>query len=212
MSWNTGLARIGAVLYVLWGLVHYSAAYGVYQLAQSTPLTIEHGRLQQLAFYLASFATAGIAFATLNWRNSALGFWFNAVVLGIGDTSSRFRASVARDCRSASVDRRLGLHRNRSGADVRHSQWGETRKVKMLTSWFLAETDLFGSKVVAEHLPRPRRAASSVHKRRPSFSACLSPTATRARARLSCRDYPLLPFRRRGFCFEVRAKKVDQCT
>jgi len=85
MSWNTGLARIGAVLYVLWGLVHYSAAYGVYQLAQSTPLTIEHGRLQQLAFYLASFATAGIVLAALNWRNSRLGFWCNAVVVGIGD-------------------------------------------------------------------------------------------------------------------------------
>jgi hypothetical protein len=42
MSWNTGLARIGAVLYVLWGLVHYNAAYGVYQhqapsLARLTP-------------------------------------------------------------------------------------------------------------------------------------------------------------------------------
>ena len=54
MSWYTGLARIGAVLNVLWGLVHYNAAYGVYQFAQSTPLTIEYGRLEQLAFYLAS--------------------------------------------------------------------------------------------------------------------------------------------------------------
>jgi hypothetical protein len=85
MSWNTGLARIGAVLYVLWGLVHYNAAYGVYQLAQSTPLTIEHGRLEQLAFYLASFATAGIVLATLNWRNSPLGFWSSAIIIGIGD-------------------------------------------------------------------------------------------------------------------------------
>ena len=85
MSWDTGLARIGAAFYVLWGLVHYNAAYGVYQLAQSTPLTIEHGRLEQLAFYLASFATAGIALATLNWRNSRLAFWCNAVVIGIGD-------------------------------------------------------------------------------------------------------------------------------
>jgi hypothetical protein len=49
------------------------------------PLTMEHGRLQQLAFYLASFATAGIVLATLNWRNSALGFWANGIVLGIGD-------------------------------------------------------------------------------------------------------------------------------
>jgi hypothetical protein len=85
MYWNTGLARIGAAFYVLWGLLHYSAAYGVYQLAQSIPATIEQGRLEQLAFYLASFSTAGIALATLNWRNSRLGFWCNAVLLGIGD-------------------------------------------------------------------------------------------------------------------------------
>src|SRR5260370_14714453 len=85
MSWNTGLARMGEVLYLLWGLVHYNDAYGVHQLAQATPLTIEHGRLEQLAFYLASFATAGIVLATLNWRNSPLGFWCNAIVIGIGD-------------------------------------------------------------------------------------------------------------------------------
>jgi hypothetical protein len=85
MPWNTRLARIGAIFYVLWGLVHYGAAYGVYQLAQSTPPTIEHGRLEQLAFYLASFATAGIALAPLNWRNSRLGFWCNAVAISIGD-------------------------------------------------------------------------------------------------------------------------------
>jgi hypothetical protein len=85
MSWNTGLARVGATLYVLWGLLHYQAAYGVYQAAQITPLTPAHGRLEQLAFYLAAFATAGIVVATLNWRNSLLGFWCNAIVLGIGD-------------------------------------------------------------------------------------------------------------------------------
>ena len=85
MSLNTGIARIGAVFYVLWGLVHYGAAYDVHQLAQSAPLTIEHGRLEQLAFYLVSFATAGIVLATLNWRNSRLGFWCNAVVVSIGD-------------------------------------------------------------------------------------------------------------------------------
>jgi hypothetical protein len=85
MSWNTGLARVGALFYVLWGVVHYDAVYGIYRLAQSTPLTIEHGRLEQLAFYLASLATAGIVFATLNWRNNRLGFWCNAIVVSIGD-------------------------------------------------------------------------------------------------------------------------------
>jgi hypothetical protein len=71
-------------------LVYWRCALGigalhVYQFAQSTPLTIEYGRLEQLAFYLASFATAGIVLATLNWRNSPLGFWCNAVIVGIGD-------------------------------------------------------------------------------------------------------------------------------
>jgi hypothetical protein len=134
MSWYTGLARIGAVLYVLWGLVHYNAAYGVYQFAQSTPLTIEYGRLEQLAFYLASFATAGIVLATLNWRNSPLGFWCNAVIVGVGDisVSSWLRAIVARDRGPGTVDRSLDLHCNCSGADVRHSRLGETRKVKCL--------------------------------------------------------------------------------
>ena len=85
MSWNTGLSRVGAVLYVLWGLLHYNVAYGVYQLAQSTPLTLAHGELEQLAFYLASFATAGIVLATLNWRNSPLGFWCNAIAISVAD-------------------------------------------------------------------------------------------------------------------------------
>jgi hypothetical protein len=136
MSSNSGLARIGAVFYVLWRMVHYNAAYGVYQLAQSAPLTMEHGRLERLAFYLASFATAGIVLATLNWRNSRLGFWCSAVVIGIGDIPFILfvRASVARDRRSGSVDRSLRLHRNPSGAIVRHGRWGETRKVKMLTT------------------------------------------------------------------------------
>jgi len=85
MSRNSGWARLGAAFYVLWGLFHFDAAYGVYQLAQTSPLPIEHGRLEQLAFYLASFAAAGIALATLNWRNSRLGFWSNGIVIGIGD-------------------------------------------------------------------------------------------------------------------------------
>jgi hypothetical protein len=76
---------------VLRGLLHYTAAYGMYQFAQSTPATTVRGELEQLAFYLASFATAGIALAPLNWRNSPLGFWCNAIVLSIS------RATLAGD-------------------------------------------------------------------------------------------------------------------
>ena len=43
-------------------------------------------RLLQLAFYLAAFATTAIALAIgLNWRNDRLGFWLNAVSIGVAD-------------------------------------------------------------------------------------------------------------------------------
>jgi hypothetical protein len=42
MSWNTGLARIGAAFYVLWGLLHYTAAYGMYQTLPHTACTSSH--------------------------------------------------------------------------------------------------------------------------------------------------------------------------
>lgn len=41
---NTGVtAKIGAVFYVLWGLLHYAVAYGVYNLSQSLPPTMAYG-------------------------------------------------------------------------------------------------------------------------------------------------------------------------
>jgi hypothetical protein len=79
-------AKIGAVFYVLWGLLHFTAAFGVYKLAQSSPATMVQGRLMQTAFYLAAFATAAIIFAvTLNWRNDQLGFWANGIMVCIAD-------------------------------------------------------------------------------------------------------------------------------
>jgi hypothetical protein len=79
-------AKLGAVLYVLWGLLHFTAAYGVFRLAQNSQAGMVQGRLMQTAFYLAAFATAAIIVAmTLNWRNDRLGFWINAVMVGIVD-------------------------------------------------------------------------------------------------------------------------------
>jgi hypothetical protein len=72
-------AKIGAVFY-------FTAAFGVYKLAQNSPATMAQGRLMQTAFYLAAFATAAIIFAvTLNWRNDRLGFWANGIMVGIAD-------------------------------------------------------------------------------------------------------------------------------
>lgn len=90
------LARIGAVFYVLWGLLHYTvrittiahytAAYNVYQVGLGTPLGMVQGRLFQGAFYLFGFATTAIALAVkMNWNNSRTGFLLNALIVGIAD-------------------------------------------------------------------------------------------------------------------------------
>ena len=78
-------AKLGAVLYVCWGLLHFTAAYGVFKLADNSP-GMAQARLMQTAFYLAAFATAATIFAiTLNSRNDRFGFWVNAVAVGIAD-------------------------------------------------------------------------------------------------------------------------------
>lgn len=86
MSKGTALARLGALCYVLWGLVHYNAAYGLFQLAGTAPVSMVRGRLQQDGFYLAGLATIGIVVGVwLNWRNDRVGFWMNAVAVSLGD-------------------------------------------------------------------------------------------------------------------------------
>jgi hypothetical protein len=83
---GTRIARVGAICYFLWGLVHYQASYGVFLLASKLPASMERGRINQDAFYLACFATTGIAVAILlNWRNDRLGFWLNAIAISAGD-------------------------------------------------------------------------------------------------------------------------------
>jgi hypothetical protein len=49
-------AKLGAVLYVCWGLLHFTAAYGVLKLAQNSPGAMAQARLMQTAFYLAALA------------------------------------------------------------------------------------------------------------------------------------------------------------
>ncbi len=79
-------ARIGAVFYVLWGLLHYSATYDVYQLGLGVPPSMVQGRLFQNAFYIFAFATTGIVLAIkMNWSNSRAGFWLNALIIGAAD-------------------------------------------------------------------------------------------------------------------------------
>ncbi len=79
-------ARLGAVTYVLWGLLHLEAARKVYLLGKSLEPGIVQGRIYQDAWNLLFFALFGIIVAIfLNWQNSRLGYWLNLVVISAAD-------------------------------------------------------------------------------------------------------------------------------
>jgi hypothetical protein len=124
---GTALARLGALCYVLWGLVHYNATYGLFQLAATVPASMVRGRLQQDAFYTAGLATIGIIVGLWqNWRNDRFGFWLNAVAISLGDIRfilfvllPRLYAVLAGRFRAGPLDRRCDPHCVGTGARVR---------------------------------------------------------------------------------------------
>ena len=80
------LARIGAIIYVLWGVLHIVAAFKVYTLGLSLEPGMVQGRIFQGAWNLLFFALFGTAVAIkYNWRNSKPGYWLNLVVVSAGD-------------------------------------------------------------------------------------------------------------------------------
>lgn len=79
-------AKLGAVTYVLWGLLHLQAARLVYMLGQTLEPGIVQGRIYQDAWNLLFFALFGIVVAVFfNWKNSRLGYWLNLIVVSAGD-------------------------------------------------------------------------------------------------------------------------------
>ena len=79
-------AKIGAILYFLWGLLHIVAAKKVYQLAQTMESGMVQGRLIQNAWNLLFFAVFAIVVAVfLNWKNNKTGYWMNLVVVSAAD-------------------------------------------------------------------------------------------------------------------------------
>lgn len=78
--------RIGAVIYVLWGVLHINAALKVYQLGETLELGMVQGRLFQSAWNLLFFAVVAMVVAALfNWRNSRWGYWINLVTVSATD-------------------------------------------------------------------------------------------------------------------------------
>lgn len=79
-------AKLGAIAYVAWGLLHIQAARLVYLLGDSLDSGMVQGRVYQDAFNLLFFALFGIVVAIwLNWKNSRSGYWLNLVVVGAAD-------------------------------------------------------------------------------------------------------------------------------
>lgn len=79
-------ARIGAVSYVLWGLLHIQAARLVFVLGQTLETGMVQGRIYQDAWNLLVFAVFGIVVAIMfNWRNDRFGYWLNLIVVSAAD-------------------------------------------------------------------------------------------------------------------------------
>ena len=83
---NNLFAKLGAITYILWGILHIEAARRVYVLAQTLDPGMVQGRIYQDAWNLLFFALFGVVVAVcLNWKNSRLGYWLNIIVVSAGD-------------------------------------------------------------------------------------------------------------------------------
>jgi hypothetical protein len=80
------MARIGALFYVAWGLLHLYAALQVYKLGSRQAAGMVGGRIYQSAWNLAFFAVAVAVVAVVyNWFNGPLGFWLNLMLTSVTD-------------------------------------------------------------------------------------------------------------------------------
>jgi hypothetical protein len=80
------LARLGAISYIVWALLHFIATLSVYHLGRTMPPTMAQGRVLQDAWNLACFSVSAIAVAlTMNWRNDRGGYWLNLAIISVAD-------------------------------------------------------------------------------------------------------------------------------
>ena len=87
--------KIGAALYLLWGLLHVKASIATYQLGMTLEPGIVQGRVYQDAWNLAFFAIAVSVIAVLlNWRNSRFGFWLNFTLATVTDLGFIFHVLI----------------------------------------------------------------------------------------------------------------------
>ena len=79
-------AKLGAVSYIIWGLLHIAAAFEETMLANSIEPGVIQGKLNQGAWDLLFFALFAIVVAVkYNWKNNLLGYWLNMIVVSAAD-------------------------------------------------------------------------------------------------------------------------------
>ena len=80
------MSEIGAVFYVLWGLLHLVASFQVFRLGSAQNSGMVQGRIYQNAWNLACIAlVVPVIAVAYNWNNSLFGFWLNLAITGITD-------------------------------------------------------------------------------------------------------------------------------
>ena len=78
--------QIGAVFYVLWGLLHLVASFQVFRLGAGQEPGMIQGRIFQNAWNLAFIAVVVPAIAVVySWNNSLLGYWLNLATTSMTD-------------------------------------------------------------------------------------------------------------------------------
>ena len=79
-------AKIGALSYIIWGLLQILAAFEETTLAGSIEPGLVQAKLNQGAWDLLFFALFAIGVAIkYNWRNDLLGYWLNLIAVSAAD-------------------------------------------------------------------------------------------------------------------------------
>jgi len=79
-------AKLGAVSYIIWGLLHIMAAFEESMLARTLEPGLVQGKINQGAWDLLFFALFALVVAIkYNWKNDLLGYWLNLIVVSAAD-------------------------------------------------------------------------------------------------------------------------------
>ncbi len=79
-------AKIGAILYGIWSVLHIVAAFQGFQLGAGLEPGLVQGKINQGAWDLLFIALAGMSIAVkYNWKNSMFGYWLNLLIVSIAD-------------------------------------------------------------------------------------------------------------------------------